>query len=273
MTARTIDPPRTTTRYTFARLAGTRWPAKIGFVAAVLALWELAVRLGQPGSLPAPSRVAPTLVDMIGDGRLVGPVLQTLAAWALGLLVATAIGVAAGLVLGVSPVMERLTRFTVDFLRTIPSLALVPLAVLLYGSGIGSTLLLVVFASTWPILLQTAHGVHAVDPVASETCRSYRVRWHHRLLFLVVPGAAAYLATGVRIAASVSLLLSLSAELLIPAPGIGQEIAVTELGGDLPAMYAWIFVAGVLGVVINALFSRIERALLRWHPAHRREAR
>ncbi|MDQ0382858.1 ABC transporter permease [Amycolatopsis thermophila] len=273
MTARTIDPPRTTTRHTRARLTGTGWPAKIGFIAAILALWELAVRLGQPGSVPSPSEVAPALADVISDGRLVGPVLQTLTAWALGLLLATAIGVAAGLVLGVSPVAERLTRFTVDFLRTIPSLALVPLAVLLYGSGTGSTLLLVVSAATWPILLQTAHGVHAVDPVASETCRSYRVRLHHRILFLVLPGAAAYLATGVRIAAAVSLLLSLSAELIIPAPGIGQEIAVTQLGGDLPAMYAWIFVAGVLGVLINALFSRLERALLRWHPAHRQEAR
>ena len=242
---------------------------KLGVLALVLLGWEVWTRTADVGSLPPPSQVAPALLDLVTSGAALGPVADTLLAWGAGLVLATALGVAGGLAVGLSPLLDRVTRFLVDFLRTIPALALVPLAVLLYGSGLGSTLLLVTFACTWPVLLQTAQGVRSVDPVARETCRSYRIGLRDRLLFLVVPGASGYLATGVRIAAAVSLLLSLSAEILIPAPGVGQEIVLAQLGGALPTMYAWIVLAGLLGVVINTVFTRVERSVLRWHPAHR----
>ncbi|MFD0692397.1 ABC transporter permease [Actinomadura fibrosa] len=245
------------------------WAVKAGFVALLAAVWEAAVRFGDLGTFPAPTELCRALTDLVGDGEIGGPVLDTLTSWALGLLVSAAIGVPVGLVLGVSASAYRLCRFLLDFLRTIPSLALVPLAVLLYGSGLGSKMLLIVFTCVWPILLQTVYGVRDIDPVAAETCRSYRIRPSHRALFLILPSAAGYLATGVRIAAGVSLLISLSAEIIIPSPGIGQAITSAQLGGAIPAMYAWIAVAGVLGVLINLLFTRVERRALRWHPSQR----
>ncbi|MEU6412906.1 ABC transporter permease subunit [Microbispora sp. NPDC046933] len=245
------------------------WGAKAGFVVAVLAVWEIGIRLGDFGAIPAPTVLGKALVDLIAEGRIAAPVLDTLTSWALGLLVSAAIGVPVGLVLGVSTSIYRLCRFLLDFLRTIPSLALVPLAVLLYGSGLASKTLLITFACVWPIMLQTVYGVRDIDPVAEETCRSYRIRPVQRALFLILPSAAGYLATGLRIAAGVSLLLSLSAEIIIPAPGIGQEITMAQLGGAVPTMYAWIVAAGVLGIVINFLFARVERRALRWHPSQR----
>jgi ABC-type nitrate/sulfonate/bicarbonate transport system permease component len=245
------------------------WAGKAGFVAALLAVWEAAARFDALGTVPAPSELCRALAGLVGDGELGGPLLDTLASWALGLTASAAIGVPIGLVLGVSANAYRPCRFLLDFLRTIPSLALVPLAVLLYGSGLGSKMLLIIFACVWPILLQTVYGVRDIDPVAAETCRSYRIRPGQRALFLILPSAAGYLATGVRIAAGVSLLISLSAEIIVPSPGIGQAITTAQLGGAIPAMYAWIVVAGVLGVLINLLFTRVERRALRWHPSQR----
>ncbi|GAA2219618.1 ABC transporter permease [Nonomuraea monospora] len=256
-----------------ARIAPTgawrTWAAKSGFIASLLVAWEAAVRLGDFGSIPAPTSLGEALVALVADGTIVAPLLDTLTSWALGLLASAAIGVPVGLFLGVSNGAYRLCRFVLDFLRTIPSLALVPLAVLLYGSGLGGKTLLITFACVWPILLQTVYGVRDIDPVAEETCRSYRIRPVQRALFLILPSAAGYLATGLRIAAGVSLLLSLSGEIIIPAPGIGQAITVAQLGGAVPTMYAWIVAAGVLGILINLLFTEVERRALRWHPSQR----
>ncbi|MFK0119849.1 ABC transporter permease [Streptomyces sp. NPDC090994] len=249
--------------------AGQAWAAKTGFIALLLLLWEAAVRLGDLGSVPAPTALAGAWIDLITEGEIISPVLDTLASWALGLLTSAAIGVPVGLLLGVSASTYRACRFLLDFLRTIPALALVPLAVLLYGAGLESKVLLITCACVWPIMLQAVYGVRDIDPVAEDTCRSYRVRPVQWALFLVLPSAAAYLATGVRIAAGVSLLLSLSSEIIMPAPGIGQAITTAQLGGAVPTMYAWIVTAGVLGIVINFLFTRVERRALRWHPSQR----
>ncbi|MCZ9338392.1 ABC transporter permease, partial [Streptomyces sp. TRM76130] len=98
---------------------------------------------------------------------------DTLTGWALGLAIAVGAGIAAGVLLSVVPYLREATASTVEFLRPIPSVALIPLAVLLYGTGLRSVLLLVVYASFWQVLVQTLYGVQDVDPVAEETARSY----------------------------------------------------------------------------------------------------
>src|SRR5690606_3289477 len=159
----------------------------------------------------------------------------------------------------------------IEFLRPIPSVSLIPLAVLLYGSGLESKLLLVVYAAFWQVFIQVLYGVHDIDPVARETSLVYRFRWSARFRHLILPTVLPSLVPGVRLAVSLGLVLSVTAELIIGNPGLGSEILRAQTSGAIPTIYALVVFAGILGTVVNLLMRLLERRLLRWHPEQRKE--
>ncbi|SDT46991.1 ABC transporter permease [Actinoplanes derwentensis] len=242
-------------------------------LAGLLLVMELAPRLGLVDDryLPPASRIVAALVTEAGTAVFWAALWETLFAWALGLTIAVAAGVLAGLVIGSVPVLRALTASTIEFLRPIPSVALIPLAVLLYGTDLGSTLMLVCYAAFWQILVQVLYGVADVDPVAFETARSFRFSAWARIRYVLWPTALPYVFTGVRLAASVALVLAITAELVIGSPGLGQEIANAQASQAIPTMDALIVVTGVLGVLINLLARTGERRLLAWHQSVRGE--
>jgi ABC-type nitrate/sulfonate/bicarbonate transport system permease component len=197
---------------------------------------------------------------------------ETVRTWLLGLAIAVAAALVCGIVIGSVPVLRAATASTIEFLRPIPSVALIPLAVLLYGTGIRATLVLVVYASFWQMLVQVLHGVGDVDPVARDTADSYRLGRVARVRYLLWPTALPYAVTGIRLATSVALVLTVTGELVIGTPGLGQEIAVARSSDAVPAMYALVLVTGLLGVAANLVTRSAERRVLAWHPAVRTEA-
>ena len=237
------------------------------------ALLELAPRAGLVSDRYAPptSRIITELVDQAQQERFWIALYDTLRTWALGLAIAVVAGVVLGVVIGSVPLLRAATASTIEFLRPIPSVALIPLAALLYGATITSTLILVVYASFWQVLIQVLHGVADVDPVASDTARAYRFGRWTRVRYLVWPTALPYAVTGVRLAASVALILAITGELVIGSPGLGQEIATAQASGAVPAMYALVVVTGVVGVTANLLTRTAERRVLGWHPSVRGE--
>ncbi|APH46053.1 hypothetical protein BMW26_14610 [Microbacterium sp. 1.5R] len=243
--------------------------AQIVVVVAVLVAWQLFATIGDLGAVPTPVAVGAAAITAVVEGSLWGPLGATLASWGVSLILAVVVGVAVGFPLGASRIAYRMSVFTLDFLRTIPALVLVPLVVLLYGSGLESTILLAFFAAVWAVIMQTIYGAHDVDKVARDTFRSFRIRRGDTLLFLLVPTALPYIATGIRLAAAICLLVTISAQIVIPAGGLGESILTSQLGGDIPTMYSYIVFCGLLGVGVNAGFARMEKALLSWHPAHR----
>jgi ABC-type nitrate/sulfonate/bicarbonate transport system permease component len=192
--------------------------------------------------------------------------------WLTGLAVAVVAGVALGVVIGGVPILRAATASTIEFLRPIPSVALIPLAVLLYGTRMQGTLLLVVYASFWQVLVQVLAGVADVDPVARDTARGYRLGPLREVRYLVWPTALPYVVTGVRLAASVALVLAITGELIIGTPGLGREIAVAQSSGAVPTMYALVVVTGLVGVAANLLARAGERRVLAWHPAIRADS-
>ncbi|MFT4084810.1 MAG: ABC transporter permease [Nocardioides sp.] len=244
---------------------------KLGFILALLLLWQVLEVAGRLGGVPSPVEVGRALVDEIVRGAVWAPVGTTLVAWAVSFVLASVIGLVVGFALGASRLAYQMSVFTLDFCRTIPTLALVPLAILMYGAGLLGTVVLAVFGSVWAVLLQAIYGVRDVDPVARDTFRSYHATRFEVVTRLVLPTAAPYVATGLRLAAAISLLLTLSAEIVMPAPGIGEQIVISQLGDAVPRMYAYIVLSGLLGVALNAVFVAAERRALRWHPSHREE--
>lgn len=245
--------------------------AKIGFVFATLAVWQVLVVTDRLRFVPSPIDVGLALVDVCASGEVWSPLGTTILAWAISFSLAVGVGVAIGFPLGSSSLAYRMSGLVLDFCRTIPTLALVPLAILLYGTGVESTVLLASFGAVWAVLLQTIYGVRDVDPLARDVFRSCRATRREVLIRLVLPTATPYIATGVRLAAAISLLLTLSAQIIMPAPGLGEQIVVSQLGGAIPQMYAYIALCGLLGVGLNAVFVALERGVLHWHPAHRKE--
>lgn len=256
-----------------SRLTDDRRVLGLAGFGCLLVLFELLPRVGiAPREyLPPFSEVLVALFAQVVDVAFWLALGDTVLAWFLGLLIAFVLGVVVGIAIGTTALARELTASTVEFLRPIPSVALIPLAVLLYGAGLQSTLLLVVYASFWQVLVQVIAGIHDVDPVARDTARAFRLGWWARTRHVVWPSALPYVLTGLRLGATVALILAITGELVIGSPGLGKEIGTAQSGGAVATMYALVLVTGLLGVGVNLLTRVVERWLLAWHPSVRRE--
>ena len=180
-------------------------PALLGVLglATFALVLEVAPRLGVVPAEYAPptSRVLAAAGDQMGRPEFWAALVDTLITWAVGLGIAVAAGVVVGVVIGATPFLRAATATTIEFLRPIPSVALIPLVIVLYGSTIRSTVVLVVYAAFWQVLVQVLYGVADVDPVARDTAQSYGLGRWYRLRYLLWPTALPYVVTGVRLAA------------------------------------------------------------------------
>ena len=151
-----------------------RWTAPLIAVAAALALWELLVRTGllSDSSFPAMTDTFGRLFEELGSATSGRAVADTLQGWALGLGIAILLAVPAGMLVGSSRLLYRALRVPIEFLRPIPSVALIPLAVLVYGTGLQSKVFLAAFASFWPLFVQTLYGDPGRRPGRSTTPRA-----------------------------------------------------------------------------------------------------
>ena len=251
------------------RLAAVAWPSLGTGVA--LAAFEVAPRTGvlPRQSFPPVSEVFAALADQAATAELWGAVGDTLDAWGRAVALATLIAVPFGLAVGSSRAAMLLTRLTVEFLRPIPSVALIPVLILVYGTRPSLKVALATFGATFPLLFQAAYGVADVDPVARDTARAFGLGPLARLRWVVWPSCAPYLATGLRISASVALILVVTGEYVVGVPGLGRQVLMAQSGGAYDRMYALIVVSGLLGLGVNLAFHAVERWALSWHPSQR----
>lgn len=224
------------------------------------------LELVPPVYLPRASTVLLRMVGLLHDPGFLLNVLATLQAWAVGLALATLIGVAAGILIGTSDLTYRMTSPVVEFMRPIPSVALIPLGILLWGQGFAMKIILVAYATVWPILYNTLYGVHDVDPIAVETARCFGLKRLAVLRRITLPSAAPFIFTGLRISASIGLIVVIATELLASADsGIGSYILfVSSSGGHADSVLAGATVAGILGVVVNLALGLIDRRAFGW---------
>jgi ABC-type nitrate/sulfonate/bicarbonate transport system permease component len=257
-----------------ARRRAADWLPRLAGIAAILVVLEICSRSGvvPRESFPPVSEIYGSLLNLVTDSPFWIEVGRTMRGWAVGLLLAVVLAVPIGMLVGASPRAFQMSRLIIEFLRPVPSVALIPLAVLVFGVGQDMKVFLVVFACFWPILFQSIYGVQDVDPVAVDTVRSYGLPLFARFTRVTLPSAAPYIATGVRISSAIALILALTAELVVGAPGLGRAIVVSQISGQITQMYALILATGLLGWLLNSVFQAVERRLLRWHPSHREVA-
>jgi NitT/TauT family transport system permease protein len=245
-------------------------------LAGILALLLIAELLGRTGMisrgvLPLASTVLARAAGLAGNPHFGEDVAATLEAWALGLVIAVMVAVPCGVVLGSLPGVRSASLAVVEFLRPIPSVALIVLVGLLIGPGLRMNVTLVVYAAIWPVLFNTIYGLDDADPLARETLRAFGFGRLAVIRFASLPGAAPFIATGIRLASSIALILTISTGYLtgrISGNGIGAFIADANTGaGNTALVLAAALWSGVLGLVLNGALVWAENRVLPWHRA------
>lgn len=222
--------------------------------------------LVQERFLPPPSTVLAGVIDLLGDVPFLRDVIASVLAWAIALLIAIAIAVPLGLVLGSVPGIRVATRAIVEFLRPIPSVALIPLVILLVGGGPEAKITLAVYAALWPILYNTIYALDEIDPLLLETARACGTGKGRMLTSVALPHAAPFIFTGIRMSGAIALILVVSTEFLAGASrGIGNFILEASMGaGRIDLVLAATVIAGLIGYLINDGLERLGRRLFGW---------
>jgi ABC-type nitrate/sulfonate/bicarbonate transport system permease component len=253
-----------------SRSSKRAWLLPFGTVAGLLMLVEVVTRLQLLGPhFPTVTETGQELVRQIQSPQFWSRVSETLIGWAGGFVIALIIAVPLGLLIAANRFSFRSSRLIIDFLRPIPPVAVLPLAVLLVGTGTEMKIYLVAFSALWPVLFQTMYGAQDVDPVTRDSARAYGLSNWQQYRHVVLPSAMPYIATGVRLAATIALVVAIATELIVGSVGLGYEINQVRYAANTPAMYALIFVAGLLGWLITVVFTALERRALFWHHSHR----
>jgi NitT/TauT family transport system permease protein len=251
----------------FGQRAATAFRIVLGIVTFFLILeFVTSLELVPPIYLPRASSVIRRMVELLQDPKFLAQVVATLHAWAVGLALATLISVPIGILIGTSELAYKMSSPLIEFMRPIPSVALIPLGILLWGQGFTMKIILVAYATTWPILFNTVYGVHDVDPVAVQTARCFGLRRAAILRRINLPSAAPFIFTGIRISASIGLIVVIGAELLASADsGIGSYILfVSSNGGQMDSVLAGAAIAGLVGAMINSILGLIDRRCFAW---------
>lgn len=252
-----------------ARIGGATaiWRGVAGLAVLAIAIEVIArAELTPSGAIPPASSILLTFAGLLGDPEFLGHVGGTVLAWTGGMALAIGVGSSLGLALGLSPRAERAATAAIEVLRPIPSVALLPLAILLLGRGLDMKVALAAYAATWPILVNTLAGVRSVDPVAVDTARVFGLGRPAVLRWVVIPSAAPLAFGGIRISAAVALIVVISAELLAGGgSGLGTwMLGVSQAGVAREQLWAGILASGLLGLALNGLLTSGERRLLGW---------
>jgi len=231
------------------------------FPLALLAIFEGYARTAGKGSdaLAPPTAAIRALALALADGSLLQATAFTLGAAALGLGVGAALGVALGIALGLSRSAAQMGFFTIEVLRPIPSVALIPLAMLVFGFGLRMEFSIVAFASFWPMLILTQAAVRQVEPRLLEVSRVLGLSPAQRSLKIILPAIVPRLFVALRLGVAVALVVAVTVEIAANPNGMGYAMMIAQQSLDPALMLAWLFWIGCVGYAINVAALWLQR--------------
>lgn len=237
---------------------------------AILFLWEIAGATGLiPDTImPRPSVILGTGLQMAASGELFAHLGVSALRALAGLAVGGAIGFALGVANGVSRLSETLTDASLQMIRNIPHLALIPLVILWFGIGEGAKLFLVALGVFFPIYLNTLHGIRNIDPQLIEMGRAYGMGPRQLFRRIVLPGALPSIFTGLRYGLGIMWLTLIVAETLSASSGLGYMAMKAREFMVLDVVVLSILLYAALGKLADTLTRALERRALQWSPAY-----
>ncbi len=263
-TPRPIAAPRRARRRAAPFLAALSWVIPVVLVLA----WEAAARWGglSPQVLPAPSKVVQTAAKLIENGQLLTDMAVSLLRAAAGFAIGGSAGFVLGVCVGFSPLADALLDRSVQMLRAVPFLAVLPLVIVWFGVGEEAKIFLVSLGVLFPIYVNTVLGIRQVDPKLLEMGRVRGLGRFEMVRRIVLPGAMPSILNGVRYALATAWLALVVAETIAANSGIGflAMDAREFLRADVIVMTIVIY--ALIGVAADGLARLLERRLLAWHP-------
>lgn len=241
------------------------------FLAVLAALWEAAVDFGvlRYEYLPAPHSIAVATAQLWASGALAQNILHTVVVAVVGWVLSGAAGVCLGLFIGLQRTAWRYSMASVELLRAVPPITLVPAALLVFGFSSNSELAVTAYAGFFPVLVYTAAGVRQVSEVHWQVGRVMQLQRLELVRKIVLPSAASSVLVGLRIGLALSLALAVVAEMVGNAAGIGYAINFAEQALRTPELFAYILSIGLVGLLLNlflmagfrVLFQGVARSL------------
>ncbi|MGH3279088.1 MAG: ABC transporter permease, partial [Trebonia sp.] len=237
-----------------------------GFILLVAILWQIAVESGliaKDVPISGPIQIIQATVDQVTAGALLPAVWHTLYATLVGWVVASVVGIAIGVWLGLSPLAWRYSIASLEAIRAIPGIALVPLLLLIFGFDVKSEIALSALTAVWPVVIFTIAGVQECSPMRYAASRVLHLGNLETVRKIVLPSAVHSIVVGLRLGMQLALALTIVSEAVGNPAGIGYQVINMQSAFNIPALYGYTLCTGLLGYLLNGALTWAMRAGLR----------
>ncbi|TYB67262.1 ABC transporter permease [Nonomuraea sp. PA05] len=248
--------------------------SKFLVIPVVLVVWELAARAIGDTDFPPPTTIVVRMYELWFSGPVstvfltddaIDNILPSLGRMFGGWVLAAAIGIVAGMLLGRSRAATDYVDPLIEFGRAIPPPLLLPALIVIFQDSLATQLATITFGVVWPVLLNSIDGARAVDRTYTETATVFNLSRAQRLRVVVLPAASPKIFAGLRLSLSLALILMVISELIGGSDGIGYQLLQAQRSFDGAGVWAAIALLGILGYLVNSLFVLAERRVLVWH--------
>ncbi|MEX0406874.1 ABC transporter permease [Aquibium sp. LZ166] len=240
------------------------WRGAILPVSVIAAAQFAATTYGiQSDALASPVEILASLLQALADGSMIRATLETLGAALGGLLVGGSAGILAGIVLGLSGVLNRLMTVSIELVRPVPSVAIIPLFMLVFGLGFRLEIAVVAFGVVWTVLVLTRAAVAGIEPRLLEVARVLGMSRAQAIWKIVLPSALPRIFVALRLAATVSLIVAVTVEVAVNPLGLGYGMQIAQQALRPEWMFAYLVWLIIVGWSFNYLLVRIEGIVLR----------
>lgn len=230
-----------------------------------MAIWQWAAVFHPAVYLPPLQRVVDGYIRLCQDELLFSALLPSLYRLLAGFVVAVVVGSVAGIAMGSLRALDPWVRPTLEYLRFIPAVAILPAALLLFGPTDQMRIFVIAFGSVFPVLLAATDGARRVDPTSIDVARVSGLSTVERLWRVVLPAALPSIFSGVRVALGIALVMMVISELIAADDGLGFYILRNQRLFQTANVYAGVLMIGTIGLVLTLTLLAVEKRVLAWH--------
>lgn len=236
------------------------------FLLALLIVWELIAQTEwiNPLIIPPPSKISRIFSELVFSGQIPLQILVSMKRAAMGYLLAAAVFIPLGILMGLSERVYRLFEVVVEMLRPVPPPVVIPVALLFFGLGDEMKIFVIFFSCAWPILLNTLDGVRGLDWVLLNTARTFGLTRRKIIWQVILPACSPQIVTGLRVSLPIMLILVVISEMVGSTDGIGYFVLDAQRRFKVAQMYSGMLALALLGYSLNQLFNLVVRWLLPW---------
>jgi len=244
-----------------------------GVLIVLLVLWQLATTTWRSLFFVPPLTIWDNTLTLFFSGpseslflteAVTVDVANTMWRMLLGFALGAVAGILAGTIIGRIIEIRELTDPIVEFLRSIPATATLPLFIILLGAEDAMRIAFIAYSVMWFVLINTASGVSSIHRTLLETGRAFRVPAWKVLLRITIPAALPKIFAGLRIGTTVALLVAVVSELMLASNGIGYRLIIAQAQFRMADLWSWIVLLALIGFLLNTLMELIERRILAW---------